>query len=115
MVKYLCSTGYMLKQLNHSFIALIPKIGSPVNISQYHPISLCNVCYKVISKSLAAQLKEVLPKLISCNQNTFVPNRHIQDNLILVQEIMQTLKCKQGRGGLMAVKMDIEKAYDKVD
>lgn len=73
MVKHFFSNGYMLKKLNHSFIALIPKHGSLVNISQFRPISLCNVCYKVISKILATRLKEVLPKLISCNQMPLSP------------------------------------------
>lgn len=71
--------------------------------------------YKVISKILTARLKRVMPKLISCSHNAFVPNRYIQDNTIFVQELMLTLKRKFGRGGLMAVNVDMEKAYDKVD
>lgn len=53
--------------------------------------------------------------MISHNQNAFVPQRHIQDNLILVPEVMQIFKRKTGRGGLLAVKVDIEKVYDKID
>lgn len=43
-----------------------------------------------------------------------MPHRQIQDNLIMVHEIMQTLKRKSGRGGLLVVKIDMEKGYDKV-
>lgn len=57
----------------------------------------------------------MLPKLISRSQNAFVPGRQIQENVILGHELMYTLKHKQGRGGLLAVKIDLEKAYDKVD
>lgn len=64
---------------------------------------------------MSSRLKVVLPKLVSINQNAFVPHRHIQDNLILVHEVMQTLKRKTGRGGLMEVKVDMAKSYDKVN
>lgn len=56
-----------------------------------------------------------MPKIISGNQNVFVPNRHIQENIILVHKLMQTLRRKQGSGGLLVTKIDVEKAYDKVD
>lgn len=52
MVKHFFISDFLLKQLSHSFIALIPKADAPARISQFRPISLCNVCYKVISKIL---------------------------------------------------------------
>lgn len=115
MIRHFFINGYLLQQINHTSIALIPKVNSPEQISQYRPISLCKVYYKIISKILIARLKLVMPKLVSHNQNAFVPNRHIQDNIILVQQLMLTLKRKVGKGGLLAVKVDMEKAFDKVD
>lgn len=100
--------------MNNSFIALVPKIATSEMVKHYRPISLCNVYYKIIAKILSNRLKLALHKLVSLNQNAFVPPCHIQHNLILVHEIMQTLKQKTGRGGLMAVKVVLEKAYDKV-
>lgn len=114
MIKHFFVNDFLLKQLNHCFIALLPKEDAPAKISQFCPISLCNVSYKIISKILTSRLKSVMHKLISNNQAAFVPSRHIQDNLIMVHEIMQTLKRKQGRGGLMALKVDMSKAYDRV-
>lgn len=108
-------SAHKKKKKNHTHIVLIPKVNNPEKITQYRLISLYNVAYKVILKILTARLKMVMPKVISCSQNAFVPNRHIQDNIILVHELMLTLKRKSGWEGLMAVKVDMEKAYDKVD
>ena len=55
----------MLREITHSFIVLIPKGSNVASMSQYRPINLCNVLYKIISKLLANILKKVLPKLIS--------------------------------------------------
>jgi hypothetical protein len=53
--------------INDTFISLIPKIKNPTRITEYRPISLCNVIYKLIAKVLANCLKKVLMLIISPN------------------------------------------------
>lgn len=62
-------------KLNSTHIVLIPKVQNPESISQFHPISLCNYSYKVLSKVLANRLKPIFPNLISHSQNAFVEGR----------------------------------------
>ena len=52
------NTGTMPPFLNHTFISLIPKIKNPERAKDFHPISLCNVMYKLISKTIANCLKK---------------------------------------------------------
>jgi hypothetical protein len=100
---------------NHTFIALIPKLSGFQSTHQYRPISLCNIFYKIISKILATRLKFYLPKIISPLQSAFVPNRNIQDNTILAHELLHFFKSTRGNGGFMFLKMDMEKAFDRME
>lgn len=71
-VHELFKSGKLLRQYNASTITLVPKCQKPKKVSDYRPISCCNILYKCISKLLAERLKKSLPSLISRNQSAFV-------------------------------------------
>ncbi|KAL0282902.1 UNVERIFIED_CONTAM: hypothetical protein Sradi_7247600 [Sesamum radiatum] len=72
-------TGKLLKQVNTTLIALIPKVNLPMYVSDYRPIACCNVLYKAITKIIVKRMQRVLPLLIDYSQNAFVPGRSITD------------------------------------
>lgn len=101
--------------MNLSLITLIPKVECPEEISQFRPISLSNVVVKIISKVIANRLKMVINDLVNPTQCSFIPGRQACDNIIVTQEILHTMRRKVGRVGTMAAKIDLEKAYDRVN
>ncbi len=116
MVKPFFHSGFMLKSLNHTFITLIPKVPNPEKVTQFRPIALCNVTYKIISKILVNRLKPFMDSLIIPFQNAFIQGRQITNNIILAQEFFEYLKKKrQGKWGFAALKLDMNKAYDRIN
>uniref|UniRef100_A0A803PH45 Reverse transcriptase domain-containing protein n=1 Tax=Cannabis sativa TaxID=3483 RepID=A0A803PH45_CANSA len=69
----------------------------------------------IISKIIASRLRDILPKIISSNQAAFVKGRHITENTMIAREIVHSMNKKKGKRGFMLIKLDLEKAYDKLD
>lgn len=80
--------GFLPKEINSTILALIPKKEVAVEMKDYHPISLCNVLYKVISKILANCLKSILKGMISQNQSAFIKERLLMENVFLATKLV---------------------------
>uniref|UniRef100_A0A803QHZ7 Reverse transcriptase domain-containing protein n=1 Tax=Cannabis sativa TaxID=3483 RepID=A0A803QHZ7_CANSA len=115
LVKEFFDQGSMSRQINRTFICLIPKENNASSFDKFRPISLCNFCYKIVARILTDRLKHIMDKLVSPNQSAFIPERWIAECSVLAQEVNHAIKNKKGKEGVMAVKTDMSKAYDRLE
>lgn len=76
-VKHIFLSGRIQGGRNTTHICLIPKTHNPIKVEDFHPITSCNLVYKVISKVLANRLIVATSTLVSSSQNAFLLGRYI--------------------------------------
>ena len=109
------NSSHFLHKMNYTYIVLIPKKNDPQYILEFRPISLGNVI-SLYSKVLANWLKIIFPNVISDARSTFVPDRLITNNTTVAFEVLHKMRNRRkGKRGQMAVKLDISKAYDRME
>lgn len=102
--------------LNHTYIALIPKMEKPKKATYLRPISLYNVIYRIVTKIIGHRLKYMLHSIILPTQSAFIPIRLIIDNVVICYECLHKIRLYEGKkNALVALKLDISKAYDIVE
>ena len=110
------NSGTLPSALCHSFITLIPKVKNPKYVSQYHPISLNNVLYRVFSKVLPNKLKKILPHVIFEHQSAFMMELLISDNIMVAFKNLHYIRNHStGNIGYMALELDMSKTYDSME
>ena len=107
------NSGQILPGLS---LTLISKVKCPDKATDFWPIALCNILYKLVSKVLANKLKRILPQLISESQSAFQSDKAILDNILVAFEMLHHMKTKKLRKkGHLALKLDMSKVYDRVE
>lgn len=81
-----------IRNINHTYLFLIPKQARPENPNQFRPISPCNVLYKIVAKVIVNHLKKVMDNIISPNQAAFISGQLFSNNILIVHEMLYHLK-----------------------
>jgi hypothetical protein len=107
--------GTIPTDVNQTYITLIPKKQQPIIPQDYRPIGLCNVIYKIYSKSVANRIEDHLSDYINQSQSAFVANRHISSDIILTQEIIHSFNLKSWTDQAFILKIDLAKAFNRIE
>jgi hypothetical protein len=102
-----------ISRINYGIITLLPKVTDAARIQQFRPICLLNYLYKLITKTLTLRLEVVAEKLIHPNQTTFMKGGNIMSGIMILHEVIHETKRRKQIGVIL--KLDFEKAYDKVN
>ena len=107
-------SGEMSVSQRRGVITLIPKEDSDeLLLSNWRPITLLNVDYKIASKVIAKRIERVLPYLIHPDQTGFMKGRYIGQNIRLINDILRQTELQKIPGILLL--LDFQKAFDTLD
>ena len=112
MIAEFWESGCLPKASNVAFIALIPKISTPVGFKDFRPISMVGCLYKIIAKLLAGRLKKVMSHLVGPHQSSFIESRQILDSVLIAGELYDSYK--KSKKEAIFLKLDFHKAFDCV-
>jgi hypothetical protein len=115
LVRSFYATGIIPPHLNDTQISLVPKKLVSHLPSDFRPISLCNLVYKIIAKSLVNILKQHMPNYIHPSQQAFIEGRRISNNIIVAQEIAHSFSLTSWKSLGFMLKIDLAKAFDKIE
>jgi len=81
-------------------------------LGNWRPVSLLNVDYKIVSKSLSNRLCNVIGDVVMCDQTCAIPGRSAQDNIHLLRNLIDY--CNNLNLPCFLVSYDQAKAFDRV-
>lgn len=105
--------GVLPEGMVRGVVRLVFKKGERADLRNWRPISLLNVDYKLIARSLGGRLKSVMELVVNDDQTCGVPGRAISDNLNLVRDVLGDVDRLDLDGVVLS--LDQEKAFDRVD
>ena len=114
----LYSHCYKIGKLNYSartgIISLIPKKDKNLlDLGAWRALTLLNLDFKILSKTMALRLQEILPTIISTEQNGFMKNRDISYNIRRTFEVMEFTDRQKYPGLIMTI--DFYKCFDTIE
>ena len=106
-------TDRVFPGVNSNFIVLILKTATTLTMDLFRPIALGSFLFKVITKIIVDRLIVICSHIISPNQFGFIRGKKIGDCIAAAFECFIVLSI-DSRGGQLAMKIDIRKAFDSI-
>ncbi|KAF3773424.1 AP2-like ethylene-responsive transcription factor [Nymphaea thermarum] len=100
------------QEFNQATSVLAPKRPNLTDVTHFGLISILGTPYKIIAKLLPLRLAPVMPSIINPFQVAFIKGRHLQDAVVLANEVVHSLYCLQLPSFIL--KLDISKAFDSI-
>ncbi|KAL8170793.1 LOW QUALITY PROTEIN: hypothetical protein V2J09_022597 [Rumex salicifolius] len=92
------NTARIHEGVNDTILTLIGKVNKLECIQQFRSINLCNVLYKIITKIMVP----LMNSLVGPTQSSFISDRSINDNVVLLQEVVHSMRSKcEGKKWMM--------------
>ena len=108
--------GKLSNSQRQGIIKLLPKkLRNLLLVSNWRPIILLNVDYKILAKVFAVRLKDILPDLIHPDQRGFVQGRRISHSILDVYAVADILMNSEDDLDFLMCSVDIRKAFDSID
>ena len=105
--------------MREGHITLLYKKNDPKLLKNWRPVSLMNVDYKILSKSILSKtfrLKRILGNIIHESQSCGIKGRSIVDHQLYIKYMMDFINCKDNlRPGIWVLCLDQEKAFDRIE
>ena len=105
------TNGTLPKTMSQGIISVLYKKGPRNNPTNYRPITLLNGDYKILMRILTQRMNESIVQWISKDQNGFVPNAFIAENIIRLQNLQQQIE--EEETDALFIFADMEKAFDR--
>ena len=106
--------GILNPSARMGLISLIPKKqDNLLELNSYRPLTLLNLDFKILSKTMARRIQPCLKYLIAEHQTGFMPGRNITENIRRTYEIIRY--CKRTNKPGLIVSIDFSKCFDKIE
>lgn len=106
--------GMLSLSQRRGVITLLQKKGKDgTKLSNWRPVSLLNIDYKILTKTLAKRIEKCLPAVISPDQSGFLKERYIGEGVRFIEDLIE-YHDNNSLSGIL-VQLDFEKAFDSVE
>ncbi|CAM6129180.1 unnamed protein product [Calypogeia fissa] len=109
----MCGTGTLHPEIAIGMIALVPKKGNQLSLSNKRPITLLNTEYKICSTTMEESTSSMAQDYVSMEQSAFLPGRQIHHSILLTNELPH--RAKLSGQDYIFLKLDVFKAFDRVE